>query len=115
MEQWEALRVERFSQACYVDSALDGCQHLEQILGSQNAFARGAFEMRADITRTPYACIGAKFDQAVGFSCVGEAVPRLVQVWRGLWSHHQFFSGGKGSVTGHVLHKLGVFQCEVTL
>ncbi len=84
MEQWEALRVELFSQACYVDSALDGCQHREQVAGNQNALARGAFEVLADIARSLYACIGAKFDQAVGFSCVGEAVPRLVQVWRGL-------------------------------
>src|SRR5260370_35724594 len=99
MEQWEALRVELFSQACYVDSALDGCQHREQVAGDQNALARGAFEGLADIARSLYACIGAKFDQAVGFRWVGEAVPRLGQGWRGLQSHHQCFTGGKARCT----------------
>src|SRR5260221_13155834 len=114
MEQWEALRVELFSQACYVDSALDGCQHREQVAGNQNALARGAFEVLADIARSLYACIGAKFDQAVGFSCVGEAVSRLVQVWCWLKSQHQFFPVGDGSFACHLFPNIWIFQFGYT-
>ena len=84
MQQRETLRIELFGQVCYVDGALDRCQHLKQVTRGQDTLAGSACKVRADIARSLYACIGTKFDQTVSFSCVSKTPPRLVQVWCGL-------------------------------